>query len=447
MIGYCTTCKNRTPHLERTLSLNLSYTSVDDTKIILLNYNSQDNLVEYLQQNHMRDIQSGRLVVYTFKEIGPFRMAHAKNMAHRLAMREGCNILVNMDADNYAAYGFDLFVKESFDKSKDIFLWPDLDTIKINRGGKGSFKGLNGRIAVTQDAFLKIGGYDERFRAWSPDDKDFDARLRRLGYSREAIPEEFLNVVLHTNKMRFKEYPHVHNNVEEHQHPIIMESDHTVVNYGRFGMGCVYRNFSDEPIFLEPLPTRIFGIGWHKTATTSLHTALQQLGYDSAHWKSAPWAKHIWDEMNTFGKSLTLEKSYALSDLPIGPLYRVLDLSYPGSKFILTLRNEDKWLDSVRRHWNPETNPYRKQWESDHFSHRIHEILYGTREFNAESFLNRYRQHNAEVLQYFQYRPDDLLIMDMDNGAGWNQLCQFFHKPVPTEPYPVMFNNGSKIGS
>jgi hypothetical protein len=41
------------------------------------------------------------------------------------------------------------------------------------------------------------------------------------------------------------------------------------------------------------------------------------------------------------------------------------------------------------------------------------------------------------VVKYFINRPDDLLVMKMDNGAGWWELCNFLGKPIPNNvPYP-----------
>ena len=61
--------------------------------------------------------------------------------------------------------------------------------------------------------------------------------------------------------------------------------------------------------------------------------------------------------------------------------------------------------------------------------------------------MARFRRHNAEVLEYFKNRPDDLLVMDMDAGAGWPQLCGFLKKSIPGVPYPVQFvtQNGGKV--
>ena len=197
----------------------------------------------------------------------------------------------------------------------------------------------------------------------------------------------------------------------------------------------VVRNLDETPVCLDRVPTRIFGIGMHKTATTSLHAAFGILGIDSAHWNDAHWAKAIWCEMNSLGRSETLEKHYALCDLPIPLLYEKLDKAYSGSKFILTVRDEKKWLDSARRHWSREHNKFRASWDTDPFTHTVHRALYGRKQFDAEIFLARYRQHNAEVLEYFRYRTNDLFVMDMEDPS-WEGLCKFLGRPVPNVPYP-----------
>jgi hypothetical protein len=121
-------------------------------------------------------------------------------------------------------------------------------------------------------------------------------------------------------------------------------------------------------------------------------------------------------------------------------LFRELDIAYPGSKFILTIRDEWKWLTSVRNHFNPERNKYRAQWDHDPFSNRVHQLLYGRHDFDPTTFIRRYRVHNAEVRSYFKDRPQDLLVMDMDKGHGWAELCGFLGKPIPTETYPSVIS-------
>lgn len=430
MIVFCTTCKNRTQHLEKTLPKNLADNAdYADCKFVILNYGSEDHLLDYLVSNHKPAMKSGRVTVYSFAAVGPFNMTHSKNLAHRLGILEGGDILVNLDADNYTNAGFCRYIETQFER-KDVFLWSRMVQGRLKRG-------VSGRIALSVNAFLNAGGYDEKYVTWGPDDKDINVRLQRIGYEAVEIDEQYLDAIHHKDKLRFKEYPHAKPASDVGEDEFYLVNDATVVNFGVFGCGTVFRNFDATPIELKPLPTRIFGIGLHKTATSSLHMALKLMGFDSGHWETGSWAKAIWMEMKA-GRSATLEKSYALSDLPIPLLYRELDKAYPGSRFILTVRDESAWLESVRNHFS-DRNPFRWEWDVHPFPNRIHKELYGRKTFDADVFLERYRRHNAEVVEYFKHRPKDLLVMQMDKGAGWLQICSFLGKPIPSAPYPKAF--------
>jgi Sulfotransferase domain len=424
-VAFCTTCKGRTQHLEETLPANLR--GNPRARFVVVNYNSPDRFDDFIRRRHLGDIDSGRLTVYRFTEPGPFRMAHAKNLAHRLALQDGATVLVNIDADNFAGDRFDEYVATRLEAyAGDAFLWANMRKGEMHRG-------ISGRIAVPAHAFLAAGGYDEIFETWSPDDKDFNARLRRLGFRAVEIDEQYLDAINHNDKMRFREYPDCKYDAEDFALP---DRKHVrIANAGRIGCGVVYKNFGRDPIEILPVPTRIFGIGMHKTATTSLARALEVLGYDTAHWKNAHWAKAIWEEMKARGSSPTLERSYALCDLPIPLLFRELDAAYPESKFILTLRTEDSWIESVRTHWS-DKNPWRAQWDTDPFTHRIHRELYSGIRFNEPVMRERFRRHNADVLEHFKDRPQNLLVMNMSAGAGWYELCGFLRRVIPDGPYP-----------
>ena len=426
-VAFCTTCKNRADHIKKILPPSLQ--GNPKSKFIIINYGTEDDLLEYLFSNHKRELDSGQLVVYSHFDAPKFRMAHAKNMAHRLAVMEGADILVNLDGDNFAGAGFEDFAVSNL--GPKTFLWANMVKGEMTRG-------VSGRIAVSKEAFFKVGGYDEsKFIHWGSDDKDFNIRLKDLGYQPVEIPAEYLFCVAHNNKRRFKEYPHMANAAEDCFAVNRGTVTKAVVNNGNIGCGIVFRNNEfNRPIALTPVPTRIFGIGMHKTATVSLHEAFQVLGYDSWHWSSAHAAKAIWREMNEFERSPTLERYYALCDLPIPLLYRRLDAAYPGSKFILTIRDENSWLESVRKHFDPAYNKWRAGWDSDPFTNRVHEILYKRTDFDADVCLNRYRRHNAEVMEYFKGRSNDLLVMHAENGDGWLELCGFLNRGIPEQPYP-----------
>jgi hypothetical protein len=137
--------------------------------------------------------------------------------------------------------------------------------------------------------------------------------------------------------------------------------------------------------------------------------------------------------------------------------YPQLDQAYPNSKFILTIRDEMDWLrswerqigqttgDEVSSRWTW-TRPLR-QWEKKikrilnhdtritHMHARID--IFGTYRFNAERCLYVYRLHRRNVLEYFRERPQDLLVMDICGGDGWEKLCPFLElQKIPESPFP-----------
>lgn len=436
-----TTCKGRLQHIKQTLPKNLKDAAhCDNFKFVVLDYGDKDGLLDYLRSEHMADIESGKLTVYSYPCEGPFHVAHAKNIAARCAIREGADILVTVDADNFINPLFTDFLNNAFQyKSKipGFYICPDFTLIhSLPHGPLRPLRGYAGRLAIRAMDFIKMGGYDETFDTWHGEDMDLIARMIKIGYAERHFDNRFLGVIPHGTEVRFREYPHAVQYENKKEIENINARKETLVNYGKFGLGRVYRNFSDMPVELETIPTRVFGIGMHKTATSSLHAAFQILGFDSFHW-GAGEAPKIWHEMETNGVSPTLEAWYALSDLPIPLLYQKLDKAYPGSKFVLTVRDEKMWLKSVERLWSYRYNSTRRLWDIYPFSNKIHSVLYGQTRFDPVVFLERYRRHNREVQEHFRDRPNDLLTVSMDGGGDWDALCQFLGVPVPTVPYPA----------
>lgn len=167
---------------------------------------------------------------------------------------------------------------------------------------------------------------------------------------------------------------------------------------------------------------KIFGIGLHRTGTSSLGLALQQLGYRThanADARSREEAKQMAREV--------CREYDALQDVPWPVLYRWLDEEYPNSKFILTVRPEEAWIDSVCRVFGG-TDIKAHAWIYDGVADPLED---------PEHYLARYRRHNREVLDYFgERRGEDLLVMDVTKGDGWETLCPFLGDPVPWLPFP-----------
>ena len=94
---------------------------------------------------------------------------------------------------------------------------------------------------------------------------------------------------------------------------------------------------------------KIFGLGLSKTGTTSLAHALDILGYKVRDCLGIT----IYRKGQISSIDRTALKNYdALTDTPIPSFYRELDIEFPNSKFILTVRELDAWLNSCKKQFN-----------------------------------------------------------------------------------------------
>ena len=177
---------------------------------------------------------------------------------------------------------------------------------------------------------------------------------------------------------------------------------------------------------------KVFGIGLSKTGTTSLYAALDSLGYRSGTYRHLKKLKPKRWFKGDFNKDY-LARFDALTDLPIGTFFGDLDRRYPGSKFILTVREIESWLESVRKHFarRPDRRPG--------FRRDIRIATYGMTGFDPDRFRFVYEAHTRNVESYFRDRGADLLILDIRAGEGWDKLCPFLGKSAPDEPFPHVY--------
>ena len=176
---------------------------------------------------------------------------------------------------------------------------------------------------------------------------------------------------------------------------------------------------------------KVFGIGLSKTGTTSLTKALNIVGIHSIHF---PHDERTLHELQRGEYRLSILDEYqGASDTPVAPFFAQLDSAWPGSKFILTVREKTSWLRSAEAHWEV---ILAKRRATDvafkAFCDFINASVYGCIDFNAERFTYVYDMHLRQVKEYFANRPDDLLVLDICAGkAGWSDLADFLgvHPP------------------
>ena len=87
---------------------------------------------------------------------------------------------------------------------------------------------------------------------------------------------------------------------------------------------------------------KIFGIGFQKTGTSTLGQALEILGYRVKAETPRALIPILRGNFKKIQK--IIDKYDALEDTPWFMIYRQLDLLYPGSRFILTLRDKESWF-------------------------------------------------------------------------------------------------------
>lgn len=170
---------------------------------------------------------------------------------------------------------------------------------------------------------------------------------------------------------------------------------------------------------------KVFGTGWQRTGTTSLSKAFAALGL-----AAADFPKELLHDPD----HEILRTHDAFTDNPIPLFYQQLDRRFPGAKFVHTEREEQAWLASCE--WLFTVGRVKFDWDRHPIVAEIHTALYGTSEFDAPVFLERYRRHNREVRAYFAGRSQDLLILDITRGQGYELLCPFLGLPVPETPFP-----------
>jgi len=255
-ISFCTTCKNRLLHLEQTILSNIEATSsYDNREFILLNYNSEDSLDDWVLENLMEHIKSGLVKYYHTKGPRYFVASHAKNIAHRLATGD---ILVNIDADCFIEEGFCELLVELFERNFRILITsPGND----KNGIAGSF----GKIAVLRDDFYGVGGYDENiYMGWGCEDENFRYRVCN---GRHLCPHELEDkwnrVIDHSNEMRGENFQladiRVSSNMSWEYTRKLEHTKEYVANTSGWGKASVYQNFHTSPILvdcnsLEPVP-------------------------------------------------------------------------------------------------------------------------------------------------------------------------------------------------
>jgi Sulfotransferase domain len=207
--------------------------------------------------------------------------------------------------------------------------------------------------------------------------------------------------------------------------------DHNLLDFLARRAQIVAANGAGVMWSLPPAPAsgtpKILVIGLGKTGTTSVHRALGVLGIAGLHWGGRPAFRAVLRAQREGTRLLHYvgEQYPSYDDIEtLSVRFDLADLQYPGSRFILTVRDLDAWVASRHRHVERNLRKRdRGKYSGTNFG------------LNEETWRAQWNGHLARVSAWFADR-DDLLVFDVAAGDGWEQLAPFVGRPVPGGPFP-----------
>ena len=194
---------------------------------------------------------------------------------------------------------------------------------------------------------------------------------------------------------------------------------------------------------------KVFGAGFGRTGTMSLKIALEKLGtgpcYHMREVITHPSHIKLWYDISRGGEYPNWNRLFSefnsAVDFPVSLFYEQLINQFTDAKFILTLREFDKWyISTVNTIYKvPNILP---DW--------FKMVVYPIRMFIAMQvnliwvglFKNKFSDRESTKLIYYEHiecvkkiiPTEKLLIYNVKEG--WGPLCEFLDVEVPGIPFP-----------
>jgi hypothetical protein len=235
---------NRLSQLKQTIFKNLKDNeSYPDCEFIILNYNSQDGLHEWVSENLKEEIEKGKIKYFYTKEAPGWHAAHAKNIAHFMSSGD---IVCNLDGDNFTGKDFAFYINY-------LYRMHPNQNLLLNFK-KDKYYGTYGRICMSKQTFTDLGGYDEDLHAIGGEDTDLVERgiANRLSYRNIEI-NNFLKYIENTNNERVKNTTldnsfAYYNKINKARTDQRVAANDLIANAGKEKKVTVYKNFASQPV-------------------------------------------------------------------------------------------------------------------------------------------------------------------------------------------------------
>jgi len=190
----------------------------------------------------------------------------------------------------------------------------------------------------------------------------------------------------------------------------------------------------------------LIGAGLGRTGTLSLKTALERIRYGPCYHMMevlvAPERARHWLEQTRSGShdwDAIFHGYRATVDWPAAAFWRALVERYPDAKVLLSVRDADRWYESVMNTIYPvmlQGPPERAPVALHEFHQMVYALIF------EQTFAGRlgdrvhakrvFEAHNRAVVAAV---PASRLLV-YQAGDGWGPICRFLDVPVPDEDFP-----------
>lgn len=209
---------------------------------------------------------------------------------------------------------------------------------------------------------------------------------------------------------------------------------------------------------------KVIGAGVPRTATLSQKFALEILGFPTYHmvnvlrdmsqvplWNAAADGNPDWETI--------FADCEATVDWPGGYFYQELLEAYPDAKVLLSVRDPEAWVRSMREtvwdtlhgsslqaHLSEARCWVDEEWRD--YINLMHRLLWrGDGTFanfphhEPQGLIDGFNRHIEAVRSHVP--ADKLLIWQASDG--WEPLCEFLEVPVPDQPFPRVNDSATYI--
>lgn len=198
--------------------------------------------------------------------------------------------------------------------------------------------------------------------------------------------------------------------------------------------------------------TKVFCVGRNKTGTTSIETALRELGFTVGDQRYAELLADDYYHQGNFQPIIRYcAYANAFQDIPFSwpRTYQIMDAAFPNALFVLTVRDSpERWYESMIRF---QAKRYGQNGElpTDEDLKRAEYVRPGfpwrsrqTWDTQADDLYDRdrliagYIAHNEAIKKHFANRPDKLITINVSQAGEYARLCRFLGVTPVRDAFP-----------